>query len=214
MDNTQNQDEILKYAIQNSNKTFLEKGYSDKESIDSWLGQSLYYLYKNNNKSGFSRDSVSVLQDIKQSNVLNFLTDNYLENINKTEDVNIRDDFQKILKTKYIKDGENNTKDALKHYIQTGDASLFDKENIDEVLKYKPDSLIQAMGIITAKMVLEEPLENKKIPNFDEKIGKFLASDFAIMSNGIYDIDKIVGLMESIRSGKIQNKNKEDLGEK
>lgn len=196
-------DELLKYAIQNSRETFSKNGYVDEESLESWLGHSLYYLYQNNTTTGFSRDSEDALSGIDKNSVLNFLANKYLEKIKETENANIRDEFQNILKEKLENEGMENTEDALKIYISTGDVSKFPEKDRDDILKYKPDSLLQAMGIVAVKMVLQEAPANID-KNFSHQNKQFFsASDFAVLSNGEYNIDKIVGLMEGIRTGRV-----------
>lgn len=201
MENTP--DELLKYAIQNSKNTFLENGYKDEESLESFLGQSLYYLYQNSTSTGFSREAGSALAGIEKEDVLKFLVSNYMGKINDTEDANIREDFQHILKNKSKTNGLENAEEALKTYIETGDASGFPEESREEILKYKPDSLLKSMGIVTAKRVLQGEPVNLEASFKPQGVKGFLASDFAVLSNGEYDIDKIVGLMECIRSGRI-----------
>lgn len=208
MENTP--DELLKFTIQKSSENFLQNGYNDEESLNAWLGQSLFQLYQNGSSAGFSREASSALQGIKKDEILNFLVNNYVEKIKDTDDANIRDDFQDIIKSKAKIEGIEAVQEVLKDYIENGSLEGFEESSREEVSKYKPESLIQAMGIITAKKVLNDDKVN--ISNLKQVNSRgFIASDFAVMSTGkTYDIDKIVGLMEGIRSGRISPTNDEN----
>ena len=207
MENTT--EELLKFTIQNSSENFQKNGYKDEESLNTWIGQSLFQLYQNGSSSGFSREASSALQGINKDAVLNFLVNNYVEKIKDTDDANIRDDFQNIIKEKAKLDGIENVQNVLKDYIEKGNLEGFDEKSREEVSKYKPESLVQAMGIITAKRVLNE--DKVKVADLKDNTNKgFIASDLAIISTGSYDIDKIVGLMEGIRSGRISSKKDEN----
>lgn len=204
-------DELLKFTIQKSGENFSKNGYNDEDSLNAWLGQSLFQLYQTGSSAGFSREAVFSLQGINKDAILNFLVNNYVEKIKDTDDANIRDDFQNIIKAKAKTEGAEAVQEVLKDYIENGSLEGFEESSKEEVSKYKPESLIQAMGIITAKKVLNE--DTVDIQNLKSANSKgFLASDFAVISTGSYDIDKIVGLMEGIRSGKIsptKDENKE-----
>ena len=207
MENTT--DELLKFTIQKSSEIFLQNGYNDEDSLNNWLGQSLFQLYQTGSSAGFSRESNSALEGIKKDDILNFLVNNYVEKIKDTDDANIRDDFQSIIKAKAKTEGIDTVQNVLKDYIEKGSLDGFDETSREEVAKYKPESLVQAMGIITAKKVLNDDKVN--VSDLKQANSKgFLASDFAVISTGTYDIDKIVGLMEGIRSGRISSTKDEN----
>lgn len=209
MENTP--DELLKFAIQKSSEIFLQNGYKDEESLNTWLGQSLFQLYQNGSSAGFSREANSALQGISREAILNFLINNYVEKIQNTEDANIRDDFQNIIKEKAKAEGIDAVQEGLKEYIENGNLEGFEEKFREEVSKYKPESLLQSMGIITAKRALKD--DKVDIQGLKQSNNKgFLASDFAVIATENHDIDKIVGLMEVIRSGRIyptKDENKE-----
>ena len=216
----------IKFAIWESRNTFYENGYKDEESLKSWLGQSLYCLYKDNSMTGFSITSVEALKGsyekkglpaVDKNDVLDFLIKNYIKNIDGTDEKNIRDDFQTAMKLYIESEGINIARASLKAYMKRGDLSNYTPKAKEIIEKYNKDSLLQSMGIITINNVLAEPTPDVIIRKVeDNSSGKFFASDFAVLSNGEYDISKTVNLMEGIRSGRINTvkENIHDISER
>ncbi len=200
-----NTEELLKYSIQQTKRALEENGYNNKEDIETFLGQSMYYLYQDGSATGFSREASSVLEGVSKDEILNVFVNDYIQKIIETEPASIRDDFQNILKTKIENDGKDKTTQALRAYMENGDVNDFPESSRSDIVKYSSDSLAKAMGIIFVSRALSSPIVklDKSDYNIGEKSG-YSALDFATISNGKFSIKKIIDLMEVLRSGKLE----------